>query len=305
MTNFAGSHKQLLAGVIPPMMTPLTEAGAVDTAAVERLVAYMIDNGVDGLFALGSTGEGSWLTFEQQRQLVEATLAANAGRVPVLVGVLEPSTVKVVETARRWQGYDIDALVVTTPYYFGVDAESIEWHFRTVAAATAFPLLAYNIPSMTHNTLTPGIMRRLLDVQNIVGIKDSAGDWQAFTGFLALHDQRPDFRVFQGNERLATQSLLAGADGVVPGMGNLIPQVFAALFERAQAGDTAETAALQAQVDSLWYLHGHGYWLTCLKYAASLLSFGGGVCSGHVGALTPEAKTAIADLMTPYLRIQT
>ena len=305
MTNSVDSQKQLLAGVIPPMMTPLTDAGAVDTAAVERLVAYMVDNGVDGLFALGSTGEGAWLTFEQQRQLVEATLAANAGRVPVLVGVLEPSTVKTVETARRWQGYDIDALVVTTPYYFGVDSESIEWHFRTVAAATAFPIIAYNIPSMTHNPLTPDTMRRLLDVDNIVGIKDSAGDWQAFAGFLALHNQRPDFRVFQGNERLAAQSLLAGADGIVPGMGNLIPQVFAALIERAKAGDTAEVAALQAKIDALWHLHGRGNWLTCLKYAASLLSFGGGVCSGQVSQLTPEAKAAIAGLMSPYIPVQT
>src|SRR5690606_17595065 len=112
-----------------------------DAGAVRRLVDFMVDGGVSGVFPLGSTGEGAWLTFEQQRQLVEATIAAAAGRVSVLVGVLEPSTVKTVETAKRWQGYDIDALVVTTPYYFGVDADSIEWHFRTVAAASDFPIV--------------------------------------------------------------------------------------------------------------------------------------------------------------------
>lgn len=286
------------------MLTPLTADGAVDAGAVRRLVDFMVDGGVSGVFPLGSTGEGAWLTFEQQRQLVEATIAAAAGRVSVLVGVLEPSTVKTVETAKRWQGYDIDALVVTTPYYFGVDADSIEWHFRTVAAASDFPIVAYNIPPMTHNLLTPDVMQRLMDVDNIVGIKDSAGDWDAFNGFLSLREQRPDFRVFQGNERMATQSMLAGADGIVPGMGNLIPQVFAQLVERAKAGDADEAQALQAKVDALWHLHGHGYWLACLKYAGSLLDFGSGACSGHVANLTPEARAAIANLLSPYIPVR-
>lgn len=304
MTISSGSETQLLSGIIPPMLTPLTPAGEVDTEAVGRLVDYMIARGVSGLFPLGSTGEGSWLTFEQQRQLVEATLAACAGRVPVLVGVLEPSTVKTVETVKRWQGYDIDALVVTTPYYFGMDPDSTEWHFRTVAASTDFPILAYNIPPMTHNLLTPEVMHRLLDVDNIIGIKDSAGDVEAFRGFLSLHDQRPDFRVFQGNERMATESILAGADGVVPGMGNLIPQVFVSVYERAAAGDAAGAQDFQAKIDALWHLHGYGYWLSCVKYAGSLLSFGSGRCVGHVTPLSAEAKAAISELLSPYIPVR-
>lgn len=295
---------QLLSGVIPPMLAPLTEIGAVDVAATRRLVDYMIDGGVNGIFALGSTGEGSWLTCDQQRTLVEATIEAAAGRVPILVGVLEPGTAKTVDTAQKWQGHDIAALVVTTPYYFGVDAPSTEWHFRTVAASTRIPIIAYNIPPMTHNLLTPDVMQRLLDVENIIGIKDSAGDSTAFDAFMALRQQRPDFRVFQGNERMATDSLIAGADGIVPGLGNLIPQVFAALLERARAGDIAEARTLQAKVDALWPLHTHGYWLACIKYAGSLLSFGSGECSGHKAELTPEGRAAIADLMSPYIPVR-
>lgn len=303
MTTSLESQTQRLYGVIPPMLAPLTPDGAVDTNATKRLVDFMVDGGVTGVFPLGSTGEGAWLTFEQQRQLVEATISAAAGRVAVLVGVLEPSTVKVVETAQRWQGYDIDALVVTTPYYFGVDSASIEWHYRTVAASTDFPIVAYNIPPMTYNVITPDVMGRLMDVDNLVGIKDSAGDRDAFIGFMALRNQRPGFRVFQGNERMATESLLAGADGIVPGMGNLIPQVFAGLYERAHAGDEAGALAFQAKVDALWRLHGHGYWLACLKYAGALLTFGSGACSGHVAGLTPDAKAAIADLLSPYVPV--
>jgi 4-hydroxy-tetrahydrodipicolinate synthase len=293
-----------LSGVIPPMLTPLTPGGEIDVPAVGRLVNHMIDGGVEGIFVLGSTGEGAWLTFEQERVLVEATIDATAGRVPVLVGVLEPSTVKTIEIAQKWDGYAIDALVVTTPYYFGTDDDTNEWHFRQVAAATDFPIVVYNIPPMTHNVLTPAVVSRLLDVDNIIGIKDSAGDWEAFTAFMALRERRPDFRVFQGNERMATQSLLAGADGIVPGLGNLIPQVFDTIYAAASAGNADDAQAEQAKVDALWHLHGHGYWLACIKYAGSLMGFGSGTAIGHASKLTDEGKESISNLLSPYIPVR-
>lgn len=301
-----GSQSDLkqLSGVIPPMLTPLTTEGEIDVPAVGRLVNHMIDGGVDGIFALGSTGEGAWLTFEQERVLVEATIAATAGRVPVLVGVLEPSTVKTIEIVEKWAGYAIDALVVTTPYYFGTDDDTNTWHFRQVAAATDFPIVVYNIPPMTHNVLTPAVVSRLLDVPNIVGIKDSAGDWEAFTAFMAMREQRPDFRVFQGNERMATQSLLAGADGIVPGLGNLVPQLFATIYDAASAGNGDAAKDAQDTVDALWHLHGHGYWLACIKYAGSLMAFGSGTAVGHTSKLTDEGKEAIANLLSPYIPVR-
>ncbi len=103
--------------------------------------------------------------------------------------------------------------------------------------------------------------------------------------------------MFQGAEKLAIQSLLAGADGLVPGMGNLAPQWFVQIYHAVRAGDVAAAEAVQAQVDRLWTLHTYDYWLVCLKYAASLLGFGSGATCGHPARLSAESRAAIQALV--------
>jgi len=289
----AAPTRLALSGLIPPMITPLTPGGEVDRTAIARLVAYLVDGGVDGLFVLGSSGEGPWLTARQAEQVVAATVSAVAGRVPVLAGILEPSTPRTLEAARVAEAAGADALVVTSPYYFAVDAASQLRHVEAIAAATALPLVLYNIPQLTHNPFALETVRGMLAIETVVGIKDSAGDDALFDQLLALRATRPDFRVLQGAERSTARAVLAGADGLVPGLGNLAPGLFAGLRAAARAGDAERALALQARVDALWQLHGHGFWLACLKHAASVLGFGSGAVSGAGAALSPAAQTAI------------
>lgn len=295
-----------LSGVIPPMITPLTEAGQVDGPAIERLVEYLIESGVSGLFVLGSSGEGPWLTSTQRQQVIQGTARAAAGRVPVLAGVLEPGTDRALEAAQMAADAGADALVVTSPYYFGAEAAVQIHHVSTIAAANPLPLVLYNIPTATHNPMAPHTVRALLEIDNLIGIKDSAGNWEDFQELLALRRIRPDFRVLQGAERLAAPSVLAGADGLVPGMGNLAPGLFDRLVQSAQAGERERALALQERVEALWHLHTHGFWLACLKYAASLLGFGSGAVCGwpadHGGSdgpnpLSGSAKAAIGQIV--------
>lgn len=236
-----------------------------------------------------------------QQQVVEATIAAVAGRVPVLVGVLESSAERVVEAVQVRKQYAVDALVVTTPYYFQIDQRSIRWHYERVAAASPLPIVIYNIPQMTHNTITLETMQQLISIETIVGMKDSASDWAAFQAFLRLRDSRADFKIFQGNERISARALLMGADGIVPGLGNLIPRIFRQLYDGALQKNEVEGRAAQAKVDMLWGLHQHNYWLVCLKHAAALMQFGSGTCIGHSGELSAEAKQAIADRVALYM----
>ena len=260
-----------LQGVIPPMITPLTPSGDLDPAATEQLVERLIAGGVDGIFVLGTSGEGPWLTADQCVAMMQIAVRATAGRVPVLGGVLEPGTRRTLEAIDRAAACGVSAVVVTTPYYFEADAPMQRVHFATVARRSPLPIVLYNIPSMTHNVIAPETVADLLDCGSIVGIKDSAGDWQAFESLLVLRDQRPDFQVLQGAEKLSLRSLLAGADGIVPGMGNVAPRLFADLVKSVRAGDTSAAELIQQQVDALWHLHTHGFWLACLKYAVSLV----------------------------------
>lgn len=286
-----------LKGVIPPMITPLTSEGAIDTAAIGRLVEHMLAGGCAGIFALGSSGEGPWLTTEQRKQVIVSTVRAVSGRVPVLVGALEPSAGRVLEALPMLEDLGANAVVVAAPYYFGADTATQCRYFGQIATASRLPVVLYNIPQMTHNLVTADTVRETLRFENVIGIKDSAGDMVAFARFVALKQIRPDFRIFQGAEKLSVQGLLAGADGLVPGLGNLVPQWFAPLYNAIRNERESEAHDLQAQVNRLWALHEYDYWLICLKYAASVLGFGSGDTCGHVANLDESERAAIRALV--------
>ena len=245
---------QAFAGIIPPMLTPLTTDERIDGPAVDRLVNFLIGHGVHGLFILGSIGEGAFLRSAEKRTLAEATVAAAAGRVPVLAGLLESSTERVIEELGRLALPGIAAYVVTTPYYYGGFApRDVREHFRRVASATDKPILAYNIPQNTHVAMKADLMRELAGVPNIAGVKDSAGDW--FEDQLLLLRQRPPgFAVFQGNQVYAGVSLLAGADGLVPGHANIWPDLLVGMYDAALRKETAAVWTAQARLNELMIL---------------------------------------------------
>ena len=281
------------------MITPLTTTGAVDEASVERLVHYMVENGVSGLFVMGTSGEGPWLDTTQRTTLIRATVQAVAGRVPVLAGALEPSTPRTLEVIKQIQDLGADAIVIAAPYYLAADESVQREHIDTIARTATLPLVLYNIPQMTHNVISVETVRQSMKYDNIIGIKDSTGDWDHFLALLDLRQERSGFRVFQGAEKLSARSILAGADGLVPGMGNLIPATMRQITELAH--DENQIMALQDRADRLWALHTHGYWLPCLKYAASLLGFGSGRCVGRSEPLPVPDQQAILQLVKQHI----
>ena len=242
------------AGIIPPMLTPLTREECVDRPAVDRLVDFLVGHGVHGLFILGSIGEGAFLRPGEKRALVEATVAAAAGRVPVIVGLLETGTERVIEEMGRLAHPGVAAWVVTTPYYYGgFAAGGLREHFRRVATAADRPILAYNIPQNTHVTMKADLMAELADLPNIVGVKDSAGDWFE-DQLLLLRPRRAGFSVFQGNQAYAGVSLLAGADGLVPGHANIWPDLLVGMYDAVLRKELPPVWHAQARLNDLMTL---------------------------------------------------
>jgi len=266
-----------LCGVIPPMISPLTRGGDPDGPAIVTLVEHILGGGCTGLFVLGGCGEGAWLTLEQRAAVVRAATRAAGGRAPVLAGVMLPATGAALDAAREAADEGADGLVVGSPYYFRVDAATQQRHVESILSAVSLPILLYNIPQATHNPLSSPAVARLAQDARVLGIKDSAGDFEAFQGFVAVKKQRPDFRVLQGNEHLAAASLLQGGDGLVPGMANFAPALFVALHRSAAEGDAPACATLQEEITDLCTLHTHGHWLPALKAACAMLGLGNGV----------------------------
>jgi dihydrodipicolinate synthase/N-acetylneuraminate lyase len=279
------------------MLTPLTESRQVDIEALNRLVNYLITGGVNGIFVLGTSGEGPWLSEAHCRTVVHETVQVVCGRVPVLVGILQPSTPRVLDMLNWVQVSGADAVVVTTPFYYEADAATQEAHIRAVVQASALPAVLYNIPSKTHNPLQLEVMEKVLKEPNIIAFKDSSADFAFFLEALRIGHQRPGFRILQGSERQSLDALHHHADGIVSGLSNLVPGIFVQLLTCVEQGQSAQAEALQAQISALWKLHTHTYWLSALKYAASVLGLCQPTTVGHHTLLDPLARQAIEQIV--------
>jgi 4-hydroxy-tetrahydrodipicolinate synthase len=267
---------EVLQGVIPPMISPLDERGQVDPVAVGRVVDYILAGGCSGLFVLGGVGQGAWLDSEQRRAVVRWTVDAAGGRAPVLAGVMLPATAPAREAALQAVDAGADALVVGSPYYFAVVAADQQRHIEAILAATDLPVLLYNIPQCTHTPLAHITVQGLASEPRVLGIKDSWGDLPYFQRLLTLKQNRPSFRVLQGNEHAASASMLLGADGLVPGLGNVAPRLMTELVRAAHTGDVASCRRLHLEVVRLADVYA-GTGIAGLYRACALLGLSSGV----------------------------
>ncbi|MEU3227284.1 dihydrodipicolinate synthase family protein [Streptomyces sp. NPDC006976] len=239
-------------GVIPPVVTPLTADGELDVPSLERVVGHLIDGGVTGLFALGSSGETAYLTPGQQDRVIETITAAAGGQVPVLVGAIETTTNRAIERARRAAELGADAVVVTAPFYTRTHDTEIDRHFRDIAAALDLPVLAYDVPVCVHSKLDPELLLPLAADGVLAGVKDSSGDDGSFRRLAIGARELPEFSVLTGHELVVDAMMLGGADGSVPGLGNVDPHGYVRLHEAAVRGDWTTARAEQDRLVALF-----------------------------------------------------
>ncbi|WP_329134390.1 dihydrodipicolinate synthase family protein [Streptomyces sp. NBC_01476] len=238
-------------GVVPPLCTPLTEDGEVDTRSLERLTAFQLDAGVHGLFVGGSTGEVAQLTDTDRDTALRTVVATAAGQVPVLAGAIDTGTRRVLEHARRAQALGADAVVVTAPFYVGVGEAEVRAHYEMLHAALDLPLVAYDIPSNVGFKLPSGLVTELAQRKVIVAVKDSSGDLEGFQRVLD-GAAATGLDCLTGSETLADLAMARGADGIVPGLGNVDPHGYVRLYEAARAGDFAAARAEQRRLTALF-----------------------------------------------------
>ncbi|MEU6964895.1 dihydrodipicolinate synthase family protein [Streptomyces chrestomyceticus] len=243
-----------LTGVVPPLCTPLTPDGRVDTRSLAALTTRLVGAGVSGLFVLGSSGEAAYLTDAQRRTVVETVIEAAGGR-PVLAGAIDMTTARVVEHARTAWSLGADAIVATAPFYTRTHPAEIADHFTRVRDGADLPLFAYDIPMAVHTKLPLDTVLTLARDGVLAGLKDSSGEDGALRRLLVrVRAQVPDFSVLTGSELTVDGALLAGAHGVVPGLGNVDPHGYVRLYEHAAAGRWREAAAEQDRLADLFAL---------------------------------------------------
>ncbi len=243
-------------GVIPPVVTPDTPDHELDVPSFERLINYMIDGGVDGLFFLGSSGEVVFSTDERRDQIVREAVRIVAGRVPVLVGIIDTETERVIEQGKRAIALGADALVATAPFYALGGPVEAEEHFRCLHEAFGdVPLFAYDIPVCVHTKLGWKMLAKLGAEGVLAGVKDSSGDDVSFR-YLCQENEKlgHPLSVLTGHEIVVDGAYLSGADGSVPGLANVEPKGYVRMWKAAEAGDWATVKAEQDKLNELSHI---------------------------------------------------
>lgn len=239
-------------GVVPPLCTPFTANGEIDSASLERLVNYQIEGGSTGIFALGSTSEAGAMNDAQRRQVLAETVKYVDGRVPVLAGAIAMSTGTVIDYAKIAEELGADAVVLCAPFYIRPGQDEIKHHFNLVKAATSLPLVAYQIPANVQTVMDIATIADMAADGTIVGMKDSSGDEVGFRAMLEAVKDVPNFSVFTGSELTVDYAIFGGANGVVPGLGNVDPKGYRKLYDASIAGDWDAARAEQARLIKLF-----------------------------------------------------
>jgi dihydrodipicolinate synthase/N-acetylneuraminate lyase len=244
------------------MVTPLRGRDELDLAGLERLIDRILDGGVDGLFILGTTGEGPSLSYRLRRELIERVCRQVRGRVPVLVGITDSAFVESVSLAQHAASLGADALVVAPPFYFPEGQPELQEYLEHLVAQLPLPLFLYNMPSHTKVQFGMETLRRAMAMPGVIGLKDSSGAMQYFRESVELAKGRADWTVLIGPEELLAEAIASGGNGGVSGGANLFPALYVQLCRAALNGDVARAKQLQDQVirisNSLYRVGHHG-----------------------------------------------
>ncbi|MCR6636565.1 dihydrodipicolinate synthase family protein [Devosia sp.] len=245
--------KHIYQGIIPPIVTPLNADGSINYGDLEKLVEHLIVSGVDGIFALGSTGQVAYLTDADRVAIVKAVSKAAAGRVPVIAGAIDLTAARIAEGARALVAAGADAIVATAPVYTINDEAEVADHFRLIRAGIDVPLFAYDIPVRVHRKLSAKLLVELGKEGVIVGVKDSSGDDVGFRRLIAMNEAAGHpLALFTGHEVVVDAMALIGADGAVPGLANVDAGAYVRLWAAAKAGKIDEAIAEQDYLNRLF-----------------------------------------------------
>ncbi|HEY0420043.1 MAG TPA: dihydrodipicolinate synthase family protein [Acetobacteraceae bacterium] len=237
-----------LRGIVPPVVTPLTERFEVDFPSFTRVIEHLIAGGVHGLFFLGSTSEVIFHDEATRRAILEHAVRVTDGRVPILAGAVDPTTDRVIGHARAAASIGADGVVVTAPFYTRTSQPEVLDHFRYVAEDSPVPVVAYDLPVCVHYKLDRATVVTLAREGAIAGLKDSSGDDGNLRFVMQDLADRPDIFCMTGSEQVVDTVMLMGAHGAVPGLANVDPAGYVRIYDAAMRGDWAAARAEQERL---------------------------------------------------------
>jgi 4-hydroxy-tetrahydrodipicolinate synthase len=287
---------EALRGIIPAMVTPFTADEEISEPALRRLTNHLIEGGVHGLFPTGSQGEFWALTADEKRRVWEVVVEETNGRVPVYAGTGAITTRETIALTKLAEESGVDAVSVLTPFYIAPNEDELYHHYRTIAESTTLPILLYSNPGRTGgNRLSPDLVARLAEVENIVGIKDSSGDLQLTAQY--VQSTPSNFAVLMGRDTLILGGLLYGAKGAIAATGNVTPRLAVSIYERFRASDIDGARRAQEALIPLRLTFSWGTFPVVVKEALNLIGLEGGPARAPVGPMSSQRREQLADVL--------
>jgi 4-hydroxy-tetrahydrodipicolinate synthase len=234
----------MIQGSLVALVTPMQASGEVDFDCLKRLVDWHIEQGTDGIVAVGTTGESATLDEGEHCEVIRRTVEYVAGRVPVIAGTGANATSEAINLTRCAKAMGADACLLVTPYYNKPTQEGLYLHYRKIAESVDIPQILYNVPGRTACDMLPETVGRLAGIDNIVGVKEATGDLARVTRLRELCGQ--DFALYSGDDASSRDFLLLGGNGVISVTANVAPGPMHRMVAAALAGDAGRAAEIDA-----------------------------------------------------------
>ena len=239
----------MITGSIVAIVTPMHEDGSLDLDSLEGLVEHHIKSGTDAIVSVGTTGESATLSHEEHHTVIEKTIQAAAGRVPVIAGTGSNSTAEALDLTRGAQELGADACLLVVPYYNKPTQEGMYQHFKLIAESVSIPQILYNVPGRTSVDLQNETAIRLSHIDNIVGIKDATADIER--GRQLIEDSAEDFVSYSGQDTDAMELMLVGGKGTISVTANVAPRLMHEMCTAAVSGDSQRARELNDKLNPL------------------------------------------------------
>lgn len=287
-------------GIIPPILTPMHDDETINVSELRRQVDLMIENGCHALFPFGTNGEGYILTAQEKQLVLETVIEQCNGRVPVYAGTGCISTKETIEQSKMALAAGADVLSVITPSFAAASQNELYVHYKAVAEAVDMPIVLYNIPARTGNALAPATVEKLAVIDNIVGAKDSSGNFANILGYIDAGKAKKNdaFHTLSGNDQLIIWTLLAGGFGGIAGCANVYPHTMASIYNLFMAGKIEEAKAANASIQSFRGCFKYGNPNTIVKTATRLLGYDVGPCRAPFNQVPEEGIEALKKVLT-------
>ena len=241
----------MVSGSLVAIVTPMQPGGALDLAALARLIDFHVENGTAGIVIVGTTGESPTVDVDEHCRLIQTAIDRAAGRIPVIAGTGGNSTTEAIALTRFAKGAGASACLSVVPYYNKPTQEGMYRHFRTIAESVDLPVILYNVPGRTVADLSTDTVLRLAQIPGIVGIKDATSDLVRLVDLQNRLPSAREFALYSGNDDTALAFMLLGGHGVVSVTANVVPKEMSQLCKAAREGDVASARRLNARLANL------------------------------------------------------